>query len=207
MTEESFSWDNSYKSGDYRKHWHYSNPSQELATFLASIELRKGKALDIGCGAGVETMYLAENGFQTYGLDISGKAIKIAKALAEKRKLRSDFRVGTVLNMPYPNASFDLLNDRGCLHNLNLDDWSRYAAETAKVARPGAYFLLRGASNKEPHDQFTYLSQKRLDKYFGKYYDIGVPREYRMASDAGTLESLVAMLKRRFTRSRTVRPS
>ncbi|HZY47731.1 MAG TPA: hypothetical protein VFE96_08055 [Candidatus Bathyarchaeia archaeon] len=67
----------------------------------------------------------------------------------------------------------------------------------ARVAKPGAYFLLRGASEKEAHDQFTYLSKKRLEKYFSQYFAIGVPRQYIMVSDAGTLQSMVALLRRK----------
>ena len=144
MTEHSFRWDNSYRSGEYRKHWHYSIPSQELATFLATINIRKGGALDLGCGAGIETAYLAENGFRASGIDISEKAIELAKALARKRRLRIDFRTGSVLDLPYPDKCFDILNDRGCLHNLELDVWPAYASEAARVSKQGAYFLLRG---------------------------------------------------------------
>jgi 2-polyprenyl-3-methyl-5-hydroxy-6-metoxy-1,4-benzoquinol methylase len=109
---DDFSWNNAYSSGQYKRHWHYSNPSQELATFLATIPVRKGYALDIGCGAGVETIFLADNGFQASGIDISDKAIELAKSEAKKRRLQIDFRTGTVFDLPYPNAKFVILNDK-----------------------------------------------------------------------------------------------
>ena len=90
MNEDTFSWNHAYVSGDYKKHWHYSNPTQELATLLAAGIVRKGSALDLGCGAGVETMFLAENGFRASGIDVSDKAIELAKSLAKRRKLRID---------------------------------------------------------------------------------------------------------------------
>jgi ubiquinone/menaquinone biosynthesis C-methylase UbiE len=197
LAEDSFSWDNSYRSGDYKKHWHLSIPSQELATFLATISVKKGRALDLGCGAGVETMYLAENGLRASGIDISNKAIGLAKASAQRRQLRIDFRTGTVLDLPYPDKTFSVFNDRGCLHNLDLEEWKSYASEAARVAKPGAYFLLRGASDREPNHEFTYLTQKRLEKYFRQYFTIGVPRHYMMISDAGTLQSIVAVQRRK----------
>jgi ubiquinone/menaquinone biosynthesis C-methylase UbiE len=197
LAEDRFSWDNSYRSGDYKKHWHLSIPSQEIATFLAAINVKKSRALDLGCGAGVETMYLAENGLRASGIDISSKAIALAKASAEQRQLRIDFRTGTVLGLPYPDKTFSVLNDRGCLHNMELEEWRKYALEAARVAKPGALFLLRGASSREPHHEFTYLTQKRLEKYFRQYFTIGVPRHYMMISDAGTLQSIVAVLRRK----------
>ena len=90
LNEDTFSWNHAYVSGDYKKHWHYSNPTQELATLLAAGIVRKGSALDLGCGAGVETMFLAENGFRASGIDVSDKAIELARSLAKRRKLRID---------------------------------------------------------------------------------------------------------------------
>jgi ubiquinone/menaquinone biosynthesis C-methylase UbiE len=197
LSRDKFSWNNSYVSGEYKNHWHYSNPSQEVATLLASGIVRKGSALDIGCGAGVETMFLAENGFRASGIDLSDKAIELAKSSAKRRGLRIDFRTGTALNLPYPDNEFVFLNDRGCLHNLNLDEWTGYASEMARVAKPSAYFLLRGANNKESHGQFTCLSEKSLEKYFSDHFAIGVPKHYTMVSDAGTLRSMVAVLRRK----------
>jgi ubiquinone/menaquinone biosynthesis C-methylase UbiE len=197
LSRDKFSWNNSYVSGEYKNHWHYSNPSQELATLLASGIVRKGSALDLGCGAGVETMFLAENGFRAAGIDVSDKAIELAKSSAKRRGLRIDFRTGTALNLPYPDNEFVFLNDRGCLHNLDLDEWTGYASEVARVAKPSACFLLRGASNKESHGQFTCLSEKRLEKYFSDHFAIGVPKHYTMVSDAGTLRSMVAVLRRK----------
>jgi len=87
---------------------------------------------------------------------------------------------------------------RGCLHNLDLDEWTVYASEAARVAKPSAYFLLRGASYKESDGQFTCLSEKRLEKYFSDHFAIRVPKHYTMVSDAGTLRSMVAVLRRKF---------
>jgi ubiquinone/menaquinone biosynthesis C-methylase UbiE len=197
LSGDSFSWNNAYNSGEYKNHWHYSNPSQELATLLAAVIVRKGSALDLGCGAGVETMFLAENGFRASGIDISDKAIELAKSSAKRRRLRIDFRTGTVLDLPYHDKEFVFLNDRGCLHNLELDEWTGYASEVARVAKPSAYFLLRGASDKESHGQFTCLTAKRLEKYFSDHFAIGAPKHYTMVSDAGTLRSMVAVLRRK----------
>jgi ubiquinone/menaquinone biosynthesis C-methylase UbiE len=197
LSEDTFSWNNAYISGEYKKHWHYSSPSQELATLLATMIVRKGPALDLGCGAGVETMFLAENGFRVSGIDVSDKAVELAKSLAKRRRLRIDFRTGTVLHLPYREEKFVFLNDRGCLHNLELDEWTAYASEVARVAKRNAHFLLRGASNKESHKQFTYLTEKRLEKYFSNKFAIGTPKHYMMMSDAGSLRSLVAVLRRK----------
>lgn len=164
---------------------------------LSSGIVRKGSALDLGCGAGVETMFLAENGFRASGIDVSDRAIELANHSAKRRGLRIDFRTGTVLDLPYPDKKFVFLNDRGCLHNLDLGEWAGYVSEVARVAKPSGYFLLRGASDRESPGQFTYLTEKRLEKYFSSAFAIGVPKHYTMVSDAGTLRSMVAVLSRK----------
>src|SRR3989442_13750584 len=158
LNEDTFSWNHAYVSGEYKNHWHYSNPSQELATLLASGIVRKGSALDIGCGAGVETMFLAENGFRASGIDLSDKAIQLAKSSSKRRRLRINFRTGTALDRPYPDKEFVFLNDRGCLHNLDLDEWTGYASEVARVAQTRAHFFFRSASHQETKRPITCLS-------------------------------------------------
>ncbi len=190
-------WDEIYTAGEYRKHWHYSHPSQELATLVASGIVRRGVSLDIGCGAGTEAIFLASSGFRSYGLDISAEAIRLARTAAEKASVKVDLRVGSALQMPYPNAKFTFLNDRGCLHNLDLEYWKDYASEVARVAKPGTFLLLRGADFRESAEQFTRLSEKRLAKFFSKNFIIGPPQHYLMVSDAGTLKSMVTVLRRR----------
>ena len=196
LSNEKSGWNDAYLSERYKKHWHYSHPSQELATLLATGIVTKGPAIDLGCGGGIETMFLAENGFRASGIDVSYAAIELAKSSAKKHRLRVDFRTGSVLTLPYPDSRFAFLNDRGCLHNLKLDEWSRYASDVARVAKPGAHFLLRGASDEESPAQFTNLTGSRLEKFFSGRFVIGTPMRYTMVSDAGTLQSLVAVLTR-----------
>ena len=197
MDQKGNFWDKAYLTGEYKKHWHYSHPSQELATLLASGVVRKGEALDIGCGTGTETVFLAKAGFKAYGLDISNEAIRLARRTARERGLRVVFQVGTALDMPYSKSKFTLLNDRGCLHNLPVNDWRGYVAEVARVAKTGAHFLLRGADDRESEEEFTRLTEKRLSKYFDGKWELGSPMHYVMVSDSGTLNSLVTVMKRK----------
>ncbi len=57
-------------------------PDWELKAFLKTIP--KGKALDLGIGEGRNAFYLARNGFEVEGLDISQEAVKKCNDLAAK---------------------------------------------------------------------------------------------------------------------------
>jgi 2-polyprenyl-3-methyl-5-hydroxy-6-metoxy-1,4-benzoquinol methylase len=91
LSDGKFRWNKAYISGEYKNHWHYSHPSQELATLLASGIVRKGRALDIGCGAGVETMFLAESDFRASGIDLSDKAIELGQVLGQTAAVANRF--------------------------------------------------------------------------------------------------------------------
>lgn len=128
-----------YTSGDYR-YWHLSVPSPELTTAIDDGWFSvRGRILDLGCGAGTEVGFLAGLGATAVGVDLSFEALRIATR--EQRSGR--FARADVQRLPFASGSFDAALDRGCLHYLPPDARARYAAEVARVLRPGGRFLLR----------------------------------------------------------------
>ena len=60
--------------------WHRDEPD---ALLRRAVEARaaRGRALDVGCGAGVFTVWLAQSGMETVGIDLFPEAITMARAL------------------------------------------------------------------------------------------------------------------------------
>lgn len=57
-------WDSIYETGAYKKQWDYKYPSQELVAIVAALGVPEaGVALDIGCGAGRDGIFLAQCGY------------------------------------------------------------------------------------------------------------------------------------------------
>jgi len=81
-------WDKLYKGGECV--WGLE-PDGELKTFLPLIP--QGKALDLGIGEGRNGLYLAQDGFEVEGLDISAEAVKKCNALASEHGLPVRARV------------------------------------------------------------------------------------------------------------------
>ena len=79
----------------YRKYplsslgWELNRPRPILIEFVEKGLIKKGKILDICCGTGTNSVYLAKNNFSVYASDISITAIQYAKikALCEKVKI------------------------------------------------------------------------------------------------------------------------
>jgi SAM-dependent methyltransferase len=130
-----------YADGTYRW-WHLSGPSPELLAALGDGWLRpSGRALDVGCGLGVEAAYLAAAGWQVAGVDLSQVALTRAAAGGDGAAfMRADVRL-----LPFHQDCFDAALDRGCFHYLDPRNRLRYADELRRVLRPGGRLLLRAS--------------------------------------------------------------
>ena len=114
-------WDQQYKSGAYLQRWDYAYPSQELIAFVASLSSTPGLvSLDGGCGTGRETIFLAQAGFQSIGVDFSNEALNIAKKRAKDAEVSVQWIHSDVLQLPLATDSVFLINDRGCYHNIRM---------------------------------------------------------------------------------------
>src|SRR5216110_165420 len=79
------------------------------------------KLLDVGCGPGLFTEFMIEQGVDGTGVDIDPSLVKAATARLEKRTLKARFLVGRVEQLPYRDRVFDI-----CVANSILEharDW------------------------------------------------------------------------------------
>lgn len=102
-----------------------------------------GRVLELGCGAGNMTIWLAEMGYEAYGVDISPTAIAWAREEAAAKGLKVTFAVGDVLDLAlYPDDSFDFVFDGHCLHCIIGADRERLFSSVRRVLKPNGYFLV-----------------------------------------------------------------
>ncbi len=100
-----------------------------------------GSILDIGCGAGDVTAWLAERGHRAVGSDFSKEAV--ARASANHQHELLSYRVGDMSTPWQSPEQFDGLFDRGCLHCLPESDIETYVANAAaSLAAHGPFLLL-----------------------------------------------------------------
>lgn len=73
--------------------------------------------LDLACGSGRHTLYLAEECFEVYGIDISEEGIMTAKSLLQEKNLHANLIVGSIYErLPYEDHFFDGII---CIRSLN----------------------------------------------------------------------------------------
>jgi SAM-dependent methyltransferase len=122
-------------------------PPELIESVEGPNALPPGAALDIGCGSGTNSVYLARHGWSVTGVDFAGSAIARAKEKARlARPLRGSTRFiqadVTHLDTLRLEAPCALLLDIGCLHSLPVSERSAYAAGVASHAASGALLLL-----------------------------------------------------------------
>lgn len=108
--------------------------------------LAPGHAVDLGCGAGANAVFLAQAGFDVVGVDFSSVALRkarrasIAAGVSERvRLVRGDL---TAPDLPGVGGPFDLLVDYGTLDDLASTDRRAMATTVIRLARPGSIFVL-----------------------------------------------------------------
>ncbi len=147
--------------------WYYFRPPWDSGTsppeLIAFIEEHPpGRAIDLGCGTGTNAITLAQHGWQVIGVDFAPRAIRIARAKAQRAGVAVDFRVGDVTRLKDVPAPFDLVLDIGCFHSLG-DRKKDYLAQLDRILSPGGFWLMYGFFTDVPTQGGPGLLEADLD--------------------------------------------
>ena len=113
-----------------------------LPTIPESLKKRSVKnVLDLGCGTGWLSVYLARQGFQVTGLDISVHAVKLAREWAAKEDLEIHFDVGDIADMPYPDGAFDAVVANSIFEHFPIDVAEITMKRLKHILVPGGTFI------------------------------------------------------------------
>jgi SAM-dependent methyltransferase len=102
---------------------------------------RGQKVLDVGCGVGVDLARFVRHGAIGFGIDISERALDLAKRHFEIEGLEADLRMGSGEAMPYDDATFDFVFAHGVVQYTVQPE--RLVAECRRVLKPGGRALFQ----------------------------------------------------------------
>ena len=114
----------------------FFNSYVDMPTVLSFLKNVRGKKiLDIGCGSGLYAKILKKRGAKVHGIDIS----KTMTELAKKEVPGADFRVGSILKLPFKKNSFDI-----AISALMLDyvkDYDKALKEVHRILKPKGIYI------------------------------------------------------------------
>lgn len=110
------------------------------------------RILDIGCGTGPISCFLARQGYNVDGIDVSRTAIEIARTNAKERDLDIHFSVDDICCVSRTGSDiYDIVIDTHCMHCITYDT-DRHAAfsNIFRLLTKGGYFIIETMSIEDP---------------------------------------------------------
>jgi 2-polyprenyl-3-methyl-5-hydroxy-6-metoxy-1,4-benzoquinol methylase len=146
--KEKQKWEERYEQK--KTPWDTGRPDSHLMRLVTGWPKFKGKVLEVGCGTGSNAVWLAEQGLRVTGMDISSKAIKLAKQRAKDKGVKCHFLAEDFLNRQLEGRQFALLIDRACFHVMGDNERRKlFVQQAAACLEPGGlWFCMAGNSDQ-----------------------------------------------------------
>ena len=147
-----------------------------------------GRVLDVAAGTGHVTFVLASMGFDVTALDLTEAMIRVAKKNLHEQNLRASFFIGSALQLPFSNESFDLVVSTRFLHLWPCEKQKIILKEMARVLIPGGILIVDFDNwwhkNLLSLPIFIYQKLTGTGRKVGEYYN--TPKKtIRMAESVG----------------------
>lgn len=122
--------------------WDDDLPPPELMALVE--EQDAGRALDLGCGYGRSSIYLAEHGWTVDGVDFVPQAVQEAAQRAAETGVakRTRFHTADVSKLTFLDGPYDLALDIGCMHAMSDAELISYRNGLLRLLPEGAIYLL-----------------------------------------------------------------
>lgn len=145
-------------------------PNEQVIQFLAAhyfslprLKRKKIKVLELGCGSGANLWMIAEEGFDTYGIDIARTGIRLCRKMLKSHGVTASLAVGNMRKLPYRGGQFDAIVDVFTVEHTTLEGHRQTFAEVFRCLKPGGRFFSWHLGSKSI--SFTRGGGKKLDRY------------------------------------------
>lgn len=153
-----------------------------------------GKVLDLGAGQGQDSRFFAEHGYNVVSTDIEESALAQSKAKLTD-KLQEKITVQKVdlrEELPFDNASFEVVYAHLSLHYFNRETTLRLFGEIQRVLKPGGVFAFFTNSTDDPE----YNTGKKIEEDYFKvgdaakrYFNVDSARDFARYFDVNLIDN------------------
>lgn len=150
-------------------HWMWSDTRipNELKQLVADNHPKT--SLELGCGLGRFSTYMAAQGIAATGIDFSAIAIAKANKRTVNAEYKPTFLTGDVTNLEMLANPFDAAFDVGCFHCLNETGQKKYVSETYRLLKPGSTLLIWALDSSPSNIK---LNPDSISKIFEKGFQL-----------------------------------
>ncbi len=132
-------WDSLWGTEAGRKDWiAVEQDVRELEKEL--VNLKVSRVLDLGCGIGRHSLFLASKGFQVSSIDASNKAVDFTQHAAREAGLSIDVRQSPMTTLPFKEHYFDYVLAWNVIYHGDPTTVRMVLSEITRVLRPRGIF-------------------------------------------------------------------
>jgi len=130
-----------------RAPWDIGRPQR---AFIEAADAIRGRVIDIGCGTGDLSLWLAEQGRTVTGVDFLEKPLEAARHKAVERGLPVNFLQMDAVAVGELPERFDAVTDCGLFHTFDDAGRAAYVGALGRLLEPGSRVFLLCFADAEP---------------------------------------------------------
>jgi len=135
-----------------------SQPQEDMPKITKTFkEHGVKKVLDLGCGSGKHTVYLADQGFEVYGIDISTEGLKKTRERLKERGLRAILTFGSIYKrLPYPDNFFNAIICIRTINHARIESIRRAIKEIKRILKPEGFLFVTTRRKREKEKRLLF---------------------------------------------------
>lgn len=146
LRRKSLGWEAIYSSRSRQLlgplQWESENPVGALVELFDRPDFEPRTVLELGCGDGVNAVFMASRGCQVTAVDVSPTALDMARERQRETGVDVDWVEGDVFELDSPREPYDLVFDRGLLHHVPVFRFEDYSVLVADRLAPEGHLHL-----------------------------------------------------------------
>jgi 2-polyprenyl-3-methyl-5-hydroxy-6-metoxy-1,4-benzoquinol methylase len=146
LRRKSLGWEAIYSSRSRQLlgplQWESETPVSALVDLFDRSDFQPRRVLELGCGDGVNALFMASRGCAVTAVDVSATALEMARSRQREAGVEVEWVEGDVFDLDPAREPYELVFDRGLLHHLPVFRFEDYKELVAGRLTPSGHFHL-----------------------------------------------------------------